>query len=130
MTTGLIHFGAAWAEYVACAPNAMEHRLVPVDRPDTDGLDLKRFAKKGEPFMAMATIFAWSVPGIIARVRVWQGLQGTVNTLHLSQGYIPNVTLSRVRKIATIQQMHQASNSATHRQTLALTFIQLSEDAG
>ncbi len=127
--TSVIRFAAAWGEYVRCTPNAMQYPLVPVGRPDVNGMDLKKFAKKPERFQAITIIFGTSQANVIARIAQWQAAQATVQTLQLPQGYVPNVVLEDVRKIGIIIQLANSTNGATHMQRLALAFSQTKEDA-
>ena len=125
---GVVTFGNAWAEYVRCTPSAMEHQLVIVDRPDTEGIDLKQYPRKPEAFYAYCVIMDTSRGGVINRVRQWQALQGnTIGTLNLPHGYIPNCALTRVRRLHDIKEMAQATNNCTHRQGLVLQFLQTEE---
>ncbi|MGD8237843.1 MAG: hypothetical protein PVH68_04785 [Armatimonadota bacterium] len=130
MSTSVVRFYEAWGEYSRSQPPAMEHPVVPVTRPDTEGITTKVFRRRGEPFTVLCVIFASSLGGLIRRVAAWQARQAHYGPLHLPQGSIPNCQLLRVRRAEPYQQMVAASNNATHRQTLALTFLQLSETDG
>lgn len=128
MTAGYVQFGNAWGNYVRCNPDALQYRLVLIERSDTAGAEMKRFPKKTEPFEALVTVFANSVAGIIYEVGRWQAMQGRQYTLYLPQGYIPNVVLGDVSKVGPITTMQQASNNYTQRQRIRLQCVQLSED--
>ena len=53
---GVVQFGSAWGEYAQGNSDAMDHVLVPVGRPDVDGVDLKKFAKKHNAKLAVVFV--------------------------------------------------------------------------